>query len=60
MKIVLLTALAAISLNLGAAQAKSPDERPGWTGRIFVTGSHSTIAGNRDATRIAQTSPSAG
>jgi hypothetical protein len=55
MKTIILAAIAALSLNLGSAGAKTPDEQPGWTGRAFVPGSHSTIASDARATRLTQT-----
>lgn len=39
----------------GATQADSRSNLPGWTGRTFVPGSHSTIGGDAVATRRQQT-----
>jgi hypothetical protein len=41
--------------SAGAAQADSHANLPGWTGRTFVIGSHSTIAEDATATRNQQT-----
>ena len=38
------------SPNVDAAQAEKNANSPGWTGRTFVVGSTSTIAGNAEAT----------
>ena len=36
--------------NIDANQAEQNAKLPGWTGRTFVVGSSSTIAGDADAT----------
>jgi hypothetical protein len=48
----LLAALAACSAPPGvdAAQAEKNANTPGWTGRTFVVGSTSTVAGDAQAT----------
>jgi hypothetical protein len=52
----LLIALAACSPapNVDAAQAAQNATQPGWTGRTFVVGSTSSVAGDADATYLQQ------
>jgi hypothetical protein len=40
--------------NIDAAQAAKDANTPGWTGRTFVVGSTSTVAGNAEATYLQQ------
>jgi hypothetical protein len=40
--------------NVDANQAAANANTPGWTGRTFVIGSNSTVAGNADATYLQQ------
>jgi hypothetical protein len=46
----LLIALAACSVPAASDQAAQNASTPGWTGRTFVVGSNSTIAGDAVAT----------
>jgi hypothetical protein len=52
----LLMALAACSAPapVSADQAAQNADKPGWTGRTFVVGSNSTVAGDAGATYIQQ------
>ena len=54
--VALLAALGACSSSppVDPSQAAQNANTPGWTGRTFVTGSSSTVAGNADATYLQQ------
>jgi len=43
--------------TVGSTQAANGPNTPGWTGRTTVVGSHSTVAGNAEATEQQQKWP---